>query len=441
LLLCAASAPEKAPTPAPARGDATIALTGDTIITRALSGHSEPEFLGLLALLRGADAAMTNLETLFHDYEGPAMPSMPALRSDPSLARELAWAGFDLVARANNHAGDYGIPGLRETTRHVAAAGMAQAGAGESLEAARQPAIYRGARATVALVSTTSTFPDFIRAGNPRGPIPARPGVSALRVATTLRVTRQELEALRSLARELGRNPPADGDRLDLGDLHFAAGEKPGVEAAPDAADLEAIAAQVRAAAARADRTIVSIHCHEDGAGSREAPPPFLPAFARAMIDAGADAVVGHGPHVLRGVEMYRGRPIFYSLGNFLFEYETVAELPADDYENVNLSATARPDDFFDRYDQGGARGYPADEDVWESAVALLRWKSGRLAAIELHPITLGFGLARAERGRPRLAAPAAAQRILERLARLSQPFGTRIDVTGGVGNVFAASP
>ena len=138
---------------------------------------------------------------------------------------------------------------------------------------------------------------------------------------------------------------------------------------------------------------------------------------------------------------MYRGRPIFYSLGNFLFEYETVAELPADDYENVNLPATARPDDFFDRYDQGGARGYPADEDVWESAVALLRWKSGRLAAIELHPITLGFGLARAERGRPRLAAPAAAQRILERLARLSQSFGTRIDVTGGVGNVFAASP
>ena len=351
---------------APTDRDFTIALTGDTILTRPLSGHSEPEFLALIALLRGADAAFTNLETLFHDFEGPAMPSRPSLRSDPRLAGDLSWAGFDLVSRANNHAWDYGVVGMRETTRHVAAAGLAQAGVGESLEQARAPGVSRGPAGTVALISAASTFPDAARAGNPRGKIPGRPGISPLRVRTTYTVTAAELEALRAIARDLHESPPAQGDRLDFGGRLFVAGERPGVLSEADPADLEALAAQVRQARAAAGHTIVSIHCHEDAGGSREAPPPFLVAFAHAMIDAGADVVVGHGPHVLRAVEIYRGQPILYSLGNFLFEYETVAALPADDYENVDLPPGATPDDFFDCYDQGGARGYPSEAEVWE---------------------------------------------------------------------------
>jgi poly-gamma-glutamate capsule biosynthesis protein CapA/YwtB (metallophosphatase superfamily) len=416
-------------------GDFTIALAGDTVVTRPLSGHSEPDFLALLDLVRGANAAFTNLETLFHDFEGPAMPSKPALRSDPKLARDLAWAGFDLVARANNHAGDYGIVGMRQTTRHVAAAGIAQAGAGESLAEARKAGIFRGAAGSVALVSAASTFPDFARAGNPRGRIPARPGINPLRVRTTYVVSPGELETLRKVARELQLEPPSEG-AFDLGGMRVAAGERPGVSAEPDPADLGAITAEVRRVSQTADHTIVSIHCHEEGDGRRETPPLFLAAFARAMIDAGADVVVGHGPHVLRGIEIYRGRPILYGLGNFLFEYETVAELPADDYESVDLPPTAKPDDFFDRYDQRGARGYPADAEVWESAVAVTRWKGKRLEAVELHPISLGFGLPRSERGRPRLAGPELSRKIVERVARLSEPFGTKIEFADGVGRV-----
>ncbi|HTO89437.1 MAG TPA: CapA family protein [Thermoanaerobaculia bacterium] len=418
----------------------SIALAGDTILTRPLSGRSEPDFLALLDLLRGADAAFTNLETLFHDFEGPAMPSKPSLRSDPRLARELAWAGFDLVARANNHASDYGSTGMEETTRHVAAAGIAQAGVGESLAQARRAALFHGPTGTVALVSVTSTFSDFARAGNPRGRIPARPGVNPLRIRTTYVVPPEELETLRRVARELDLDPPAEG-ALDLGGMRLTPGPRPETRTESDPADLEAIAAEVRRASPAADYTIVSIHCHE-WAGRREAPPAFLSSFAHAMIDAGADIVVGQGPHVLRGVEIYRGRPIFYSLGNFLFEYETVAELPADDYESVNLPPTARPDDFFDRYDQGGSRGYPADEEVWESAVAVTRWKGKRLEAVELHPISLGFGLPRQERGRPQLAGADLSRKILNRLIRLSEPFGTRIELADGrTGRVVLATP
>ena len=354
---------------------------------------------------------------------------MPALRSDPKLAADLAWAGFDLVSRANNHAWDYGAIGLRETTRRVAAAGLTQAGAGESLAAARQAGVFTTPRGAVALVSATSTFPDDGRAGNPRGPIPARPGVSPLRFRRTDTVTPAELENLRAIARDLGENPPASGDRLDFAGRLFVAGPQPGVSTEPDPGDLEAIAAEVRRARTVAAYTIVAIHCHEPGRGGRETPPPFLVAFAHAMVDAGADLVVGHGPHVLQGIEVYRGRPIFYSLGNFLFEYETVAELPADDYESVGLPPTAKPDDFFDRYDRGGASGYPADRDVWESAVVRTRWTGRRIDAVELFPITLGFGLARRERGEPRPADAEAARRILERLARLSAPFGTKIEI------------
>ena len=413
----------------------TVALTGDTIVTRPLEGHDEPEYLALLELLRRADAAATNLETLFHDFEGPAMPAMPALRSDPKLANDLAWAGFDLVARANNHAADYGIAGLEATARAVAAAGLVAAGSGASLAEARRPGIFRGPAGSVALVSAASTFPDFARAVDPRGPIPARPGINPLRVRTTYVVPKDDLERLRALAREMGGKPDA-GDRLAFAGAIFAAGESARVATEADAADLAAIAAQVRQARSAADHVVVSIHCHESDAGSRETPPTFLATFARAMIDAGADAVVGHGPHVLRGIEIYRGKPIFYSLGNFLFEYETVSELPADDYEAVDLPATARPGDFFDRYDQGGARGYPAEPEVWESAVAVLRFRGDRVAGVDLHPISLGFGRPRGRRGRPMLADAELARKIVDRLARLSEPFGTKIDFSDGIGTV-----
>ena len=413
-----------------------LALTGDTIVTRPLTGHDEPEYRALLELLRRADAAATNLETLFHDFEGPAMPALPALRSDPKLARDLAWAGFDLVARATNHAGDYGIAGLQATTRAVAAAGLVQAGAGASLAEARKPGVFRSPAGSVALVSAASTFPDFARATDPRGPIPGRPGINPLRLRTTHVVPKEDLERLRALARALGGKPPDAGDRLDFAGAVFSAGDRALVSTEADPGDLAAIAAQVRKARSSADHVVVSIHCHESDGLSRESPPAFLAAFARSMIDAGADAVVGHGPHVLRGIEIYRGKPILYSLGNFLFEYETVSDLPSDDYDAVDLPASAKPGDFFDRYDQGGARGYPAEPEVWESAVAVLRFRGPRLESLELHPIALGFGLPRSERGRPRLADAEVARKILDRLARLSEPFGTRIDFADGIGRV-----
>jgi RNA polymerase subunit RPABC4/transcription elongation factor Spt4 len=118
----------------------TMALTGDSIITRRLSVYNEPSFLQMIELIRSADVAFTNLEMLFHDYEPYPMHQSGGtyMRADPALAKELAWAGFDMVSRANNHAGDYGVEGMRLTTKYTEAAGLVHAGVGESLPEARE---------------------------------------------------------------------------------------------------------------------------------------------------------------------------------------------------------------------------------------------------------------------------------------------------------------
>ena len=170
----------------------TMALTGDSLITMKLSVHTEPPFVKMIDLIRGADVAFTNLEMLFHDYEPYPMTQSGGtyLRADPSIAKELVWAGFDLVARANNHTGDYGAEGMRLTTRYVAEAGLVQAGVGESLREAREARYLDTGKGRVALISVASTFPDFSRAGTSWGDTRARPGLNPLRFTTTNVVTR-----------------------------------------------------------------------------------------------------------------------------------------------------------------------------------------------------------------------------------------------------------
>ena len=125
------------PLPSAAQPERTFrfALTGDAIITRRLSVYQEPEFLGLIDLIRNADAGFTNLEMLFHDFEPwPTHQSGGTyMRAEPELVKELVWAGFDLVSLANNHTGDYGVEGMRLTQQYVRRAGLVGAGTGENL--------------------------------------------------------------------------------------------------------------------------------------------------------------------------------------------------------------------------------------------------------------------------------------------------------------------
>lgn len=412
----------------------TMALTGDSIITRRLSVHQEPAFLSMIDRIRDADAAFTNIEMLFHDYEHPPMHQSGGtyMRADPALVKELTWAGFDLGSLANNHSGDYGPGAMLETARHVAEAGIVAGGVGRSLAEAREAKFLDTAAGRVAMISVASTFPDHSRAGRSRDDIPARPGLNPLRHSTTHVVTGERMEQLRTILRDLRRTPP-DGDTLSFFGSRFEVGDRPGTRTEPHAGDLASIAAVVRNASRLADYTMVTIHAHEGGV-DRFVPAEFLVTFAHAMVDAGADLFVGHGPHVLRGIELYEGVPIFYSLGDFLFQNETLLRLPDENYSRYDLDGSAHVADFNDRRYVNDTRSFPADREIWEAVVAMPTWHGDRLARIELHPISLGFGQPRTVRGRPLPADGALAATILANLQERSRPFGTTIAIRDGIG-------
>jgi poly-gamma-glutamate capsule biosynthesis protein CapA/YwtB (metallophosphatase superfamily) len=414
----------------------SFALTGDSIITRKLSVYAEPAFTRIIDLIRGADVAFTNLEMLFHDYEPYAMSQSGGtyMRAEPALVKDLVWAGFDLVSRANNHSGDFGVLGMNLTTKYVAEAGLVQAGVGQSLAEAREAKFLETPKGRVAMISVASTFPDHSRAGRTRGDMPARPGLNPLRFTTITTVTPERLETLRQIATEVNGRPATIGaDGLTFFGRRFIAGPTPGVRTEPHKEDLDEIAAVVKSASGLADYTIVTIHAHEGGS-DRLQPADFLVTFARAMVDAGADMFVGHGPHVLRGVEIYKGKPILYSLGDFIFQNETLLRLPSENYEPYALGANAHVNDFNDARYNFDKSGFPADRMIWEAVVAVPRFRGSELVDLAFHPITLGYGMSRSVRGRPLFAGGELGQKILGDLVKLSEPMGTRITIRDGIG-------
>jgi poly-gamma-glutamate synthesis protein (capsule biosynthesis protein) len=240
----------------------TLALTGDSIIMQRLSVFTEPEFTKLFDLIRQTDAAFTNLETLFHDYEMPPAHESGGtwMRTDPRIIKEIIWAGFDLVSRANNHAGDFGVLGAQITSRYTREAGLVEAGVGNSLSEAREARFLETPKGRIALISAASTFTPHSRAGNTRGDMPARPGLSPLRFTTTYTVTPERLADLRRVASELSGNPPGTGDALNFGGRRYVSGPTPGTRTQPNKQDVDEIARVVKSAAALADIVIVSLH-------------------------------------------------------------------------------------------------------------------------------------------------------------------------------------
>ena len=170
--------------------------------------------------------------------------------------------------------------------------------------------------------------------------------------------------------------------------------------------------------------------------------PNFETSFevVKTAIDAGADVFLVHGPHVLRGIEIYKGKPIFYSLANFIFQNETLLRLPYENYKRFELGPNKHVADFNDARYNFDKRGFPARADYWESIVAVPQWKGKELMELKLYPITLGFGLSRMARGRPMFADSELSKKIIDDLKKYSEPFGTEIDFQDGFGIVKFAS-
>jgi poly-gamma-glutamate capsule biosynthesis protein CapA/YwtB (metallophosphatase superfamily) len=401
----------------------SLLLAGDALITRPWAHVGDADFLGLVDEIRTADVAITNLETVIHEFKGYAQADSGGsyLASPPQIAKELKWAGFDMLVHANNHSFDYGPSGVLETIEHVARAGLILAGSGEDLQQARAPRYCHCDAGTVGLVAMASDFIPYGKASHARPDMRGRPGVNPLGLIDERAIFVPETTAnrLKALVRSVGGRPKRRGVPFRLGwftvhpSVHFGASLRPWV--AP--ADLDANLNAIGEAAANADIVVASVHAHRQG--------PWLQVFARQAIERGAHVVFVHGPHHVLGIELWRDRPIFYSMGDFAFEVDHVARFPAEEYERVGLAPDAAFSDLQKVF--AGNKKLLRKRRAYEGFVASIAFDRGRATRIRLIPVDLQFNADRDRRGRPQLASPELGAEIMQTIAARSRQYRTEI--------------
>ncbi len=334
----------------------TIALSGDAIVNRRLSACTEPEYEELLNIFRASDVGLTHLETVIHDFDAPeTYPAAEAggtwMRSPTYVADELAWAGFDVLTHASNHALDYGYGALRRTWAELDRAGLAHAGTGETLADARSAAYVDCAGGRVGVVSMTTSFTPWSQAGPRRPDMDGRPGVNPLRIEYT--VDEATGDTIRTLAAELGQWVMPHGENgfaIHPPGLHnsltcFRIGDVDRPERATHPDDREGNLSAIADASERADLLVAHNHTHAwDPLADIATPPPCIERFSRSCIEAGADVVLNQGSHApLRGIEIHEGRPIFYDPGDLFLMNRSGIRLPMAFYRQFERHLETDP--------------------------------------------------------------------------------------------------
>ncbi|HXJ02314.1 MAG TPA: CapA family protein [Micropepsaceae bacterium] len=355
----------------------SITLTGQSMIRSDIRAHVPAAVPQIKSLLKG-DVAFTNFETTILDVKKGQSPKDGRFLSPPEALESLKTFGFNLLSFANNHAWDLKVPGIENTIAEGTRLGLTHAGTGNNVEEAVAPGYLHTPKGTVALVAMASGL--IAEGGSATA---TRAGVNELRVE--------------------GNKPNPDDSKRILQSIHDAS--------------------------SHADLVVVYEHNHVfdkpfltmmgEELPQRLVPPDWLKKWTHDEIDAGADIIVMHGAPLLHGVEIYRGRPIFYDLGNFIFQVPPT-EIVLD--EPIN----------------------------WESVVAYVDFQGKTLKSITFRPIAqnkIGEGVAdfRDEhtsnlflqtRGLPKPATGDQARYILERLAELSRPFGTQMEIKGDMAEI-----
>jgi poly-gamma-glutamate synthesis protein (capsule biosynthesis protein) len=324
--------------------------------------------------LRAGDIGFINLECPLTDRGNPA-DKLVALRGDPMLARELKAIGADVITVANNHALDYGTTGLFDTMNALEGANVPYTGIGANLSAALAVHTIEHNGVRVGFIGVASTLAPNSAAGEDR------PGVAPIRVFTSYLNDTVTVE----------ENP----------------GVAPFVRTMALENDVVAVERAITEAKRDLDYLLVGMHWGVPNgwvARFQDILAEYQRPLGHRLIDAGADAVVGHHPHVLHGVEWYRERPIMYSLGNYLFHNLKVDQQPK----------VRRP---YPPYNWGSLR---SSENL-DSVLARLTLTQGAAAKLEMIPLRLNSS------GEPQVAEPADASRITKHMQALSQPFATEV--------------
>ena len=427
-----------------------VAAVGDLIAPQPLC-RQDPRFRALIDRIASADIGFANMESSLIDTPRFGHGAVAGTAAPLSMGEAIKAMGVTMVSRANNHTFDCGVMGMIATDSALDRLGIIHAGTGLNLQEARTARYRETPKGRVGLVSfysiaDTGHFgPTYARteATARTGSVGGAPGVNPLHVTGYNVVTQSQLDVLKDLARSIygeraGATVPASSghpERFRFFDQWYQAGEDVGaIRYEMDAADRQAIIASVRNGKIYSDFLIATIHSHQTtrfdpalafGAvkGMKEAvdhyPADFVVELARECIDSGADMFVTHGVHALAGMEIYKGKPIFYGLSNFIFQF------------GLQIGPTY---DVMVNFEKKSELENPASH---EAVLATSHFDQGRLTEVRLFPADLG-GARRpiSQMGIPLTPEPALARDILARFAEYSRPFGTRIAIEDGVGVV-----
>jgi len=414
----------------------TFAAVGDIIIRRPI-GEGEPGYQTLVKVMREADMTYANMEGPILDeasFRGP-------LAGGPkSVVDELKRMGVRIMTTANNHTLDAGLEGMFETHRLLDEAGIVHAGSGKNLADARQARIAVTPKGTIAAVGMYSIDASSNNRSRFTDATADMPGLNPLHVTPYNVVTAEHMQALKKIRDAIyARSPevrvpvaPVAVDepagRLRLFQTAFKVGPRPGdLTYEMDPTDLKGIITSVRVGKQLADFLVVAIHCHQNSfafqAYSQDhQTPDFLIELAHQVIDNGADAFVGHGVHTLRGVEIYKGKPIFYGVSSFFYHRGAAQEVTDPS--------------------SGPGIGVNELDDNLETLLTTSRFENGKLVEVRLYPADLGQDRTRpiSRGGTPSTPSPEMARRVLEKLQTLSKQFGTTVSIQNGIGVIRVAS-
>ncbi len=420
---------------------------GDVLIQRGFPGEYEG-FSELKEYINKGDFRFCNLETTIH-REGECFGSHNCggsyLRIGPEGIDYIKQYNFNAINCANNHALDFAHNGVLKTLEYLRNEGYVAAGLGENLSSAASPVYIDTVFGRVALIGIATAIdqPDLM-AGEQSKRVMGRPGVNGLRAEKRYIINQDDIDVVRRLAKDTKANAKNDVWRkegylpqlpencVDFEDMMFEAGEVAGQKFILNNEDMGRIEKSIFEARLQADYIFVSAHIHEQGA-KKEDVPEFMSEFAKQCIDFGADGIIGHGPHLLRGIEIYKGKPIFYSLGDFILQNENSPFAPEDYYSKYGLTSSDTMHELFKNRSNNFTRGLATDKRMFETVIPYWETENGEMTYLELMPVELTFDVPRSRYGMPKLAKNTA---IIERLAELSKPYGTKIEIKDGKGIV-----
>jgi Bacterial capsule synthesis protein PGA_cap len=273
----------------------TLLATGDLIIDEPdPDSYFEPS----RAVLHAADVVVGHVEVPF-TLQREGTPNVPLEARDPAKLRALAVAGVDVTSLSANHLYDEGAVGVRDTIDGLCAQGIVPFGAGMNLDDARQPAILERGGVRFGFLSFNLVGPKATWAG------PRKAGGAYVYILSSY--------------------------ELD----HATPGGTPNVFTGAESETLLRMAEDI--AALRSQCDVLSVSMHKGTVHTPGLVNAYEKQVAHAAVDAGADVVIGHHAHLLRGIEMYRGKPIFHGLGNFVTVTHALSPIGVTDKDDWAL--------------------------------------------------------------------------------------------------------